>query len=55
LARDAFRVYRETWAFQILSQKQIQLRNDYCIEHYVNDPRMTPPELPITQILIPPA
>ena len=44
-----------TRVFQILSEKKIQLRDDYCIEHYVNDPRTTPPEQLITQILIPTA
>jgi effector-binding domain-containing protein len=39
--------------FEIVSEKKIQLRDDYCIENYVNDPRTTPePEL-ITEILIP--
>jgi effector-binding domain-containing protein len=39
--------------FQIVTERKIQLRDDFCIENYVNDPRVTPePEL-ITQILIP--
>jgi effector-binding domain-containing protein len=41
--------------FQIVSERKIQLRDDFCIENYANDPRVTPePEL-ITQILIPTA
>jgi effector-binding domain-containing protein len=41
--------------FQIVAETKIQLRDDFCIENYVNDPRVTPePEL-ITQILIPTA
>ena len=41
--------------FQIVSERKIQLRDDFCIENYVNDPRVTPePEL-ITYILIPTA
>lgn len=39
--------------FQIASERQIQLRDDYCIEHYVNDPRTTPEQDLITEILIP--
>ncbi|MGD0908237.1 MAG: GyrI-like domain-containing protein [Candidatus Acidiferrales bacterium] len=40
---------------EIVSEKHIQLRDDYCIENYFNDPRITPePEL-ITEILIPTA
>jgi len=39
--------------FEIVSEKKLQLRDDYCIESYVNDPRTTPePEL-VTEILIP--
>jgi effector-binding domain-containing protein len=41
--------------FEIVSERKIQLRDDYCIENYVTDPRTTPePEL-ITQILVPTA
>jgi effector-binding domain-containing protein len=37
----------------MVSEKKIQVRDDYCIENYVNDPRTTPePEL-VTEILIP--
>jgi effector-binding domain-containing protein len=39
--------------FEIVSEKKIQLRDDYCIENYANDPRTTPPEQLITEILIP--
>jgi len=39
--------------FQIVSEKKIQLRDDYCIENYANDPRTTPEEQLITEILIP--
>jgi DNA gyrase inhibitor GyrI len=41
--------------FQIVSETKIQLREDYCIENYVSDPRTTPEEQWITQILIPTA
>ena len=39
--------------FQIVAEKKIQLRDDYCIENYVNDPRTTPEEQLITEILVP--
>jgi effector-binding domain-containing protein len=41
--------------FEIVAETKIQLRDDYCIENYVNDPRQTPPEQLITEILIPTA
>ena len=41
--------------FQIASDTKIQLRDDYCIENYVNDPRTTPEEQLVTEILIPTA
>ena len=39
--------------FEIVAERQIRLRDDYCIENYVNDPRTTPEEQLITEILIP--
>jgi effector-binding domain-containing protein len=39
--------------FEIASEKQIQLRDDYYIENYTNDPRTTPEEELITEILVP--
>jgi AraC family transcriptional regulator len=39
--------------FEIVGKNSIQLRDDYCIENYVNDPRTTPEEQLITEILIP--
>lgn len=39
--------------FEIVSERDIQLRDDYCIEHYVSDPRTTPEEQLITEILVP--
>jgi effector-binding domain-containing protein len=38
--------------FEIVAEKQIQLRDDYCIENYANDPRTTPEEKLITEILV---
>jgi effector-binding domain-containing protein len=40
-------------AFQIVSQRKIKLRDDYYIENYVNDPRTTPEDELVTEILIP--
>jgi DNA gyrase inhibitor GyrI len=34
-------------------EKKIKLRDDWCIENYMNDPRITPEGKLITQILIP--
>jgi DNA gyrase inhibitor GyrI len=39
--------------FEIVSKKKIPLRDDCCIENYVNDPNTTPEEQLITEILIP--
>jgi hypothetical protein len=40
--------------FDIVAEKKIQLRDDYGIENYANDPRTTPEDqLMITEILVP--
>jgi predicted transcriptional regulator YdeE len=39
--------------FEIVKEKNIQLRDDYCIENYINDPRTTPEDQLVTQILVP--
>jgi len=39
--------------FEIVSEKKIQVRDDFCIENYVTDPRTTPEEQLVTEILIP--
>lgn len=41
--------------FEIAAEKGIRQRNDYCIEYYVNDPRITAEEKLMTEILIPTA
>ena len=41
--------------FELVSEKNIQLREDFCIEHYVTDPRVTPQEETVTEILVPTA
>jgi effector-binding domain-containing protein len=39
--------------FEIVAEKKMKLRDDYCIENYVNDPRTTPEEQLVTEILLP--
>jgi DNA gyrase inhibitor GyrI len=39
--------------FQIVTEKKIQQRDDFCIENYLNDPRTTPEDQLVTEILIP--
>ncbi len=39
--------------FEIVSETKLPLRDDYYIENYVNDPRATPEEQLVTEILIP--
>jgi effector-binding domain-containing protein len=39
--------------FEIVAEKKIQVRDDYCLEHYVNDPRTTAEDQLVTEILIP--
>ena len=41
--------------FEIVSEKKIQVRDDFCIENYANDPRTTPEDQLVTEILIPTA
>jgi DNA gyrase inhibitor GyrI len=41
--------------FEIVSRTEIEMRIDYCIEHYVNDPKNTPEAELVTEILIPTA
>jgi len=41
--------------FEIIAQRGMAIRNDFCIESYVNDPRSTPEDKLITEILIPTA
>jgi len=41
--------------FEIAAEKGIAMRDDFCIEHYVTDPRVTPEDQTVTEILIPTA
>lgn len=40
-------------AFQIMRDSKLPLRDDYNIENYVNDPRTTPEDQLITEIMFP--
>lgn len=40
-------------AWSIVGEKKIELRDDFAIENYMNDPKSTPPEKLITHIMIP--
>lgn len=42
-------------AFAIMAEKKVALRDGFNIEHYVTDPRITPQEESITEILFPAA
>ncbi len=39
--------------FELVAEKKIPVRDDFNIENYVNDPRVTPEDQLITEILIP--
>jgi effector-binding domain-containing protein len=39
--------------FEIVAEKKIKVRDDFCIENYVTDPRTTPEDQLVTEILIP--
>ena len=39
--------------FEIVAEKKLQMRDDFCIENYTNDPRTTPEDKLVTEILLP--
>jgi DNA gyrase inhibitor GyrI len=41
--------------FEVVAQRGMAVRSDFCIESYVNDPRTTPEGQLVTEILIPTA
>jgi DNA gyrase inhibitor GyrI len=41
--------------FEIVSKIDMMLRSNFCIENYANDPRTTPEDKLITEILVPTA
>src|SRR5258708_30941541 len=44
---------RQPW--HTVTEKKIPLRHDFAIENYTNDPRVTPEDKLVTQILVPTA
>lgn len=40
-------------AWSIVGEKKLEVRDDFAIEHYVNDLNVTPPEQLITHIMVP--
>jgi effector-binding domain-containing protein len=40
-------------AWEIVGEKKLELRDDFAIENYVNDPSVTPADQLITHIMIP--
>jgi DNA gyrase inhibitor GyrI len=66
VAGDVLRVRREDGPYTLLPEasgevwdtvaaKKMALRDDFAIENYVNDPRVTPEDRLITEILVPTA
>jgi len=52
--------YSQIWAafdqvFKTMAEKKIALREEFCIENYLNDPKVTPEDQLQTEILIPAA
>ena len=50
--------YSQIWIafsqiFRALAESSVRLREEYCIENYINDPKVTPEDQLQTQILIP--
>ncbi len=50
--------YSQIWMafdriFKTLAEKRVELRPEFCIENYINDPRFTPEEKLQTELLIP--
>jgi len=39
--------------FKTLSEERVTLRPEFCIENYLNDPRVTPEDQLQTQLLVP--
>ena len=50
--------YSQIWPafdciFKTLADKKVDLRPEFCIENYLNDPRVTPEEKLLTELLVP--
>lgn len=40
-------------AFQLLAERRVRLRPEFCIEHYLNNPAQVPEDKLLTEILLP--
>jgi AraC family transcriptional regulator len=50
--------YSQIWMafdkiFKTLAERKVALRPEFCIENYVNDPRVTPEDKLQTELLVP--
>ena len=50
--------YSQIWAafsrvFKTLDEKDVALRQEFCIENYLNDPKITPENELLTELLVP--
>ena len=50
--------YSHVWVafnqiFKMLAEKHVNLRQEYCIENYLNDPKVTPEDQLLTELLVP--
>jgi AraC family transcriptional regulator len=50
--------YSQIWMafdriFKTLAEKKVELRPEFCIENYLNDPRTTPEDQLLTELLVP--
>lgn len=50
--------YTQIWqafdqVFKTLAEKKVELRPEFCVENYLNDPRSTPEDQLLTEILVP--
>ena len=50
--------YSQIWiafnqVFKIVAQNNVKLRPEFCIENYLNDPKVTPEDQLKTEILVP--
>jgi AraC family transcriptional regulator len=50
--------YSHVWVafneiFKTLSERKVELRQEFCIENYLNDPKVTPEDQLLTELLVP--
>lgn len=43
------------YIFKTLAEKGVELRKEFCIENYLNDPKITPEDQLVTELLVPAA